>query len=83
MFNKNEGRTCSTKACFLLHSLSFSKGLYVVLYTVICSFNLCVNELDVYKDVSVTLKYIRKAIILYKNTYLDSLTVVIHPCKLI
>lgn len=29
------------------------------------------------------LKCIRKAIILYKNTYLDSLAVVIQPCKLI
>lgn len=29
------------------------------------------------------LNYTRKAVILYKNTYLDSVTVVIQPCELI
>lgn len=29
------------------------------------------------------LNYIRKAVILYKNTYLDSVTVVTQPCQLI
>lgn len=29
------------------------------------------------------LNYIRKAVILYENTYMDSVTVVIQPCKLI
>lgn len=42
-----------------------------------------VSELGVKVCTSNNLHYSRKAIILYRNTYLDSVTVVIQPCKLI